>query len=256
MLQSLRTLAVPVVAISLVGGAAHADRRAFTHTYEYMTMPDGDTELEFYNTHTRPEMGEDRDAGFEWQLEIEHGLTERWDLSLYTVFAQDAAEGAPFRYDATKLRTRYRFSERGMSVLDTLLYFEVAKQFGENTWEFEPKLVLARDFGKFTAAANAIGEVELEEEVEMSTGNSEMALAFEPGWAAGLTYEAVPQFKLGLETYGAVESPGDENEVEAWAGPALSWAPSPRLWLATTAAFGLTGHSDELVMRFILGLGL
>lgn len=251
----ISALAAAALLGSLASGVAHADRRAFTYTYEYMTMPRGDTELEFYNEHRRPEMDDDNQAQFEWQLEIEHGLTERWDISLYTVFTQGAGDDEPFRYDATKLRTRYRFSERGMSPLDTLLYLEVAKRFGENTWEIEPKLVLARDFGKLTAAFNAIGEVEIEEEMTAG-GDGEQEVGFEPGWAAGLTYEASPRFKFGLESFGALESPGDENEIEAWIGPALSWAPSPRMWLSSTAGFGVSDHSEDLRLRFILGLGL
>ena len=62
----------------------------------------------------------------------------------------------------------------------------------------------------------------------------------------------MPEFKVGAETWGVLE----DGEVAAWAGPAVSWAPSPKLWAAATAGVGLNDGSDRLNIRFILGLGL
>ena len=42
----------------------------------------------------------------------------------------------------------------------------------------------------------------------------------------------------------------------AWAGPAVSWAPSTRLWVAGTAGFGLNDRSADLVARFVISVGL
>src|SRR5690349_15660591 len=78
---------------------ASADRRLFTSTYEYKTVPQGHTAIEMWHTESRPRLGGDVQA-LEQILEIEHGLTDRWDAALYTVFtqvsSQDPMVAAPF----------------------------------------------------------------------------------------------------------------------------------------------------------------
>jgi hypothetical protein len=236
--------------VVLVAPPARADRRAFTHTYQYMTMPRGDTELEIYSTQARGE-GDNPPQSFELQLEIEHGITDRWDVSLYHVFAQESVPGGestPLHFAELKGRTRYRLAERGELPVDTLLYGEVAKEFGESKWELEGKLILARDVGPVTAVANLVAEVEIEKEA----GEGRHA-HFIPAWAAGVVYEASPRFTVGAETFGELEPEGDERELVLAAGPAVSWAPSPSFWIASTLAFGIE-HAAELELRAIIGL--
>lgn len=44
--------------IALHARPAHADRRGFTFTYEYLTQVAGGLELEFYNTQARSKFGD------------------------------------------------------------------------------------------------------------------------------------------------------------------------------------------------------
>jgi hypothetical protein len=225
--------------------AAHADRRAFGHTYEYQTMPQGGLDLEIWNTQTRPDLSSAENA-FELMLEIEYGITDHWDLAFYQIFAQDV--GGSLGYDATALETRYRFAERGEWPIDTLAYFEIVKPLGKDAVELEGKAILARDFGPFTLNANLIAELLVGDETY-----------FIPGWAVGLSYEPTPAWRLGVETlgeYAEPESKGAERHVVAWAGPSLSWAPSPKLWITGSAVFGLTEASDDLMARLIFGISL
>lgn len=239
---------------------ARADRRSFLETYEYMTMPEGDLELEFWNRETRAAFASETARSYELEIEVEYGITSHWDIALYQVFGQvddpvTPAGGQPFGYRRTNLETRYRLGERGSSPVDTLLYFEIEKAFGEDKWGFEPKLILARDFGKLTAVVNIIPEIELETEEEPS-GETELEVEFEPGWSVGVSYEVSPKLKIGAETFGAVTSPFSDAVVEAFAGPSVSWAPSHKVWIATTAAFGLTTDTDAFLLGFIIGLGI
>jgi hypothetical protein len=236
--------AIALLTLSL-STLAHADRRAFTRTYEYMTMPAGDLELEIYSTEVRPVLDEDPRA-FELQLELEYGITDHWDISVYHVFDQASGFGAegdePLHYSEVKLRTRYRFGERGQLPVDPLLYLEGVKVFAADIYEVEGKIILARDFGPMTAALNLIAEGVFGDEEE-----------FEQGFAFGLTYEAVPAFKVGAETFASMEL--QESEFEKWwAGPAVSWAPSPNFWWTLTVAFGLLEESDDLIARSIFGI--
>ncbi len=244
-----------------IPAAAHADRRSFLETYEYMTMPEGDVELEFWNRQSRATFDPDSPREMQFEIELEYGITAHWDVALYQVFSQatnagDPTMGSPFGYAGTKLETRYRLGERGENPVDTVLYFEIEKEHvaDEDEWEFEPKVIVARDFGKVTTAFNAILEAKVARELEPD-GEAEVETAFEAGWAFGVTYEVAPSFKVGAETFGSTHLTG-EDETKALAGPSLSWAPSSKLWIATTAAFGLTDDSPDFQFGFVTGVGL
>lgn len=257
----LPTALAVVLGLLATEGAARADRRAFTETYEYMTIPQGDVELEVWNTQSRSDFGDNGISAFDLQLEIEYGITSHWDIALYQIVAQ--ADGPTpetsesLHFEETKVETRYRLAERGQLPVDTTLYLEVAKGFGETRWEIEPKVILARDFGRANVALNIIPEIGFEEEAPAMPGaESEVDAEFEPGWAAGVSYELIPALKLGAETFGSVKSLGDQNDVFWWIGPSAGWAPSPKLWAAATAAVGLTDAAENFRMRIILGINI
>lgn len=235
----------PVVMLAL-SSTASADRRLFTHTYEYKTVPQGHTALEFWHTEARDSWDPDTLQFMESILEIEHGLTDRWDAAIYWVFAQTASNMAgvpsePFRFEELKLETRYRLADRGEWPVDVLLYGEGVKQFGNGVYELEGKVILARDFDNITAALNVIGALEFEPEAEP-----------EFGYAAGVSYELHPKFSVGAETYATIT----EYETSFAGGPALAVAPSSNLWLTFTLGFGFNDEAPALEGRFILGVEL
>ncbi len=239
-------LALSVAVLSL-SSPASADRRLFTHTYEYKTVPQGHTAIELWHTESRDTWDADTPQSMEHILEIEHGLTDHWDAALYWVFAQSASnmpgiEGEAFHFDELKLETRYRFADRGEWPVDLLVYGEFVKQFATGNYELEAKTILARDFDNVTAAVNIIGALELEgDEVEP-----------EFGYAAGLSYELHPKFAVGAETYGEITEYG-----QAFAGgPAIAVAPSSSLWATFTLGFGFNDEAPALAGRLILGIEL
>lgn len=247
---------LPLVAAALclapvvVPAVAHADRRAFTHTYEYLTAPEGQTEVELHTEQSRATWGDGAPESYKFQLEVEHGITDRWDVALYHVFEQASGAPAaqvPFHLSEIKLESRYRFAERGELPVDIVAYGELARAFGASVYEAEAKAILARDFGMATVAANLIGEVEFGADVDEPE--------VEAGWAAGVTYELSPTWKVGAESWGGFEVEEPE-ELSAWAGPAASWAPSEKLWITATAGFGLTDESDRFVASGLLGFNL
>jgi hypothetical protein len=249
--------ALSLAILALIAADASATRRGFVHTYEYQTEPKGETELEWWNTQVS-----DGDTDFyEMQIEFEHGLTDHWDMAIYHTLRQtngpDEMSSSPFQFVKTKVETRYRLAERGEKFMDTLLYLEVAKEFGETKWEIEPKLVLAKDIGASgTFALNLIPEMEIEEEVE-ENGDEKLELEFEPGWAMGYSVELSPRWRLGGEFFGAIEHMGEDNEeTKMWLGPTVSVAPSHSFWITSTAGFGLNDDSADFSFRFIVGVGL
>ncbi len=241
------TALAPLFLIAITAADARADLRSFTHTYEYSTVPEGRTAIELWHTQGRSTWDKSSPQFFEQILEIEHGITDHWDAAFYTVFAQasgDAMTARPYGLDSVRLETRYRFADRGEWPVDTLIYAEVAKDFGQSLYELEGKVVVARDFDKLTAAANAI--------VEVKVGNDAVETEPELGWAVGLTYQAHSKVRIGAETWGQLE----ESELYLSAGPALSLSPSSNFWVTMTAGFGLTDEAEAFSARAIVGIEL
>jgi len=233
--QMTRRLGLATLLLAGSAATAHADLRSFTHTYEYATVPAHRTAIEIWHTQTRATTDKASPNIYEGMLEIEHGLTDHWDIAFYQVFGQvsGSMDGTGLQFTEAKLETRYRFAERGEWPIDTLLYFEVAKEFGESLYEFEAKVIGARDFGDVTVALNAISEIKVGKDAEETEP--------ELGWALGATYPVHPKVRIGVETWGVVE----EGEVYASAGPALSLAGASNLWVTLTLGFGVSEDARE-----------
>jgi hypothetical protein len=219
---------------------ASADRRAYVWTYEYMTMPQGELELENYFDFRSPDWGNMSTSSWIHQVELEYGITDYWDLALYQVFSQNDTES--YKYSRMKVRTRYRLFEAGLFIVDPLLYLEYQRP--SNTSKpnlLEGKLVLARDFEQFNLATNFILEKEL-------VAGSE----WETGYALGGNYQFTPAFEAGLEITGNFDS-GSQNQTHL--GPTVSFA-SPKFFISAGALWGANDRSDDFRVRYILGLEL
>ena len=234
---------------------ARADRRSFGYTYEYATLPEGATELEIWHTQARDTWHSDSPQRFEEKLEIEYGVTDRFDMAMYTVFAESSDEN--LHLDAVRIENRYRFADRGQWPVDTIAYLELAKDFDASIYEIEGKAIVSRDFDKLLVAANAIGEI--------AFGNNVPHRDLSLGWSVGASYEITPKLRLGVETWGANEDNPDGNgsTLRAAVGPAISLAPSSKFWLAGTAGWGIasTFESDDFSgeafsARVVMGLEL
>jgi hypothetical protein len=218
---------------------AYADRRAYVWTYEYMTMPKGASEMEYYLTTTVPDLHKyDDENTWEHQVEYEYGLTDNWDVAIYQRWEQTNTEADnDFEYTGTKLKTRYRLGEKGMYPVDMLLYLEYIRPDDSQSPEvLEGKLILAKDFDKFNVAYNQIIE-------DGITNGGET----EHSYAAGVNYECSPAWKLG------VESTGNFTNDEYYLGPTASWE-GERFWVALGGLRGLNDSSDNLKVRLIAGI--
>lgn len=233
-----RTVGCVMLLVLLGANSAKADRRSYVWTYEYLTMPKGESELEYYLTYKVPDFHKyDNKNTWQHQVEYEYGLTDRWDVSVYQRWQQtNTSKEDKFEYTGTKLRTRYRLGEKGMYPVDTLLYFEYIRPDGSDAPEIlEGKLILAKDFGKFNVAYNQILKVGIN-----NNGETENEYAF------GLNYEFNPSWKVGLE------SKGNYTEDKFYIGPTISWA-SKKFWVGLGALRGLNDKSDDFQVRLIVG---
>ncbi len=216
----------------------YADRRSFVWTYEYMTMPKGTWEVEYYLTSEVSDINRSNINTLKQWLEIEYGITDKWDVALYQMwkFKNKRFENDS-EYEGFKVRTRYRFGKKGQFIVDPLVYLEYIR---DANWHkpnvLEAKLVLAKDIGNFNLSYNQIVK-----------GNLESDAIAEWEYAIGTNYAFSNYFHLGLE------SKGNYTKDKFAAGPTISFA-TKKFWVSLGAAFGLNERTDDLQTRLIVGI--
>jgi hypothetical protein len=248
-------LALASLVVLLTASPARADRRAYTTTYEAVTAPKGELDVETWSSYaTKGELLDGpASKGFRNMLELEYGLTDRWDAALYNML-DVTSDPANTGYAGLKVETRYRLLPAGSWIVDPIIYFEFQYlRFGDANTKYETKLILARDLGPWNFAGNLALEAE-----HLRDGSGWVP---ETEYALGVSRElAGPSFKLGVEAFGKAEKPpGGSTEVFAWAGPALSWATRFQhgmqgIWATVGGGHGLTADSDAWYARAIVGL--
>ena len=222
-----------------LSSAALADRRSYVWTYEYLTMPKGTAEIEYYLTHKISDWSNyDDKNSWDHYLELEYGLTDHWDVAVYQTWNQtNTEEKDTCDYTGSKIRTRYRIGEKGQLPVDILLYAEYILGDGPKEYDkFEGKLILAKDFGKWNLSYNQIYETK-----------TKKAHGSEHGYATGLSYEFSPTWKAGIE------SAGNYTEDKYYLGPTVSWA-SEKYWVNLGMLAGLNDESDDVRFRLIVGI--
>ena len=243
-------------AVALAAAPARADFKTFAHVYPYFTQPEGGKEVEIWNG---VETGDLSRAGASTLLdelaEVEYGITDHWDTSLYWRFQQ--APGGPFQLDSWQLESRYRFGEKGLYPVDVELYGELERPVDLGLpFELEGKLILEKDAGHFILQGNFIGEQAL------ATG---AGLGHRLAFNGGAGYEIRPWIHLGVEILAndAVADPleGGGYDRTLMVGPSLSLA-SSRFWFVVTPDFQIAGTSTipeyggAMRLRFIAGIPL
>ncbi len=237
-----RTLAL--AALFLVPAVARADRRYYGETYNASTAPPGGLDIEAWSTlHDAPRAGGTR--FFQHQLELETGLTDRWDVAIYNVW--DSPRGESTRYSATKVESRYRLSSPGQWFVDPIVYLEVKKEWTEDKpLAVEGKLILGKDLGRVNLSLNGSAEQEF-----IPGGGREYELEY----AAGASYELASWLRAGGEAFGYRVRGGGVTTTTHYAGPALSFAWS-RFWLVTALGVGLNDASERVRATAILAVQL
>ena len=231
-------LFVLVAAGALLPCGVRADQRAYVWTYEYLTVPKGEAELETYFTISAPHKDNlEGNTSTEHRLELEVGMTNRFDFAIYQIFSQALENG--LEYDGFQLRARYRIGEKGKYFVDPLMYLEYkgVPDFAEHG--FEAKLILARDIGRFNIALNPILEVEFGDKNEI-----------QPEYAFGLSCRSGDLLRVGIEAKGGADG--------HYVGPVIAHGKG-RFWVTLGSAFNVGSVQQgkpEFQTRMLLGIGL
>jgi hypothetical protein len=226
--------AVVLAVLGAAATAARADDRKFTYSYEAKTLPTGTWEFEQWAT-----LQTGKDAGT-WNTlllrdEIEYGITDRLNASIYLNTEYQANRGVPgivnehsFGFQSMSTEWKVKLTDPAADVLGSLLYGELA--FSNDEYEIEAKIVLSKEIAGFTFAYNFIYEAELEREAAAS-----------PEWrwehvvsnTLGVSYAVLERLSIGLEAMDVFRNmPIDGEKTHAYfAGPNVHY--SSGAWWAT-----------------------
>ncbi len=250
---SRTTLALACTVLMASTSLALADRRAYGVTYEAVTAPQGELDVETWSTFSpQGEVdGGPSSRGMREMVEIEYGITDHWDVAVYNMLDVITSGETKSGYAGLKLETRYRPSDRGEWPIDPVFYVEFQELFrGDARQKYEAKLILAKDFGDVNIAANVALE---EERTTDPAWNTEIEYAF------GTSYAFSPAWIVGAEIFGKAEKDEGNLSSRNWVGPALSWAGGGRgslrgSWVTLAGGAGLGGEADPYYARLIVGL--
>ena len=246
-----RSVIVAVTALACLSNAnpARADRRNFSFTYEATTVPEGEGEIEQYLTAKALRKGFDSVLDWNYQLELEYGVTDRFDVAVYQMFGQ--APEKPLSWQGYKLRGRYRPVDYEEWPVDPLGYIELIQK-ADGAIALEQKLVLGKRTENLAAAINLTFE-------ESGLNRDEKELEFAPSVALG--YAPRPWVTIGAEALGVMAWEFKDGKTESaapayYAGPALSLAHGKAfITFACLWQLGDTAH-DRYRARMLLGIDL
>ena len=227
-----------IVMLILWASSVQADQRWYVWTYEYKTVERGEAEFESYFTLSGPDLGDRQGKSTsEHQLELEVGMTDRYDFAIYQIFAQEPGSG--LKYEGFKLRARYRFGEKGKNFLDPLAYGEYRGTPDLSEHTIETKLILARDMGRTNIAVNPALKFEKKDVWKV-----------EPEYAVGMSYQITELLRIGLEAKG--------SESGNTLGPVVAHG-TEHLWMTLGSGFAIgrrEAGDPQFIIRLLLGIGL
>ena len=246
-----RTSVWTVLVLLAVGAAsARADENYFGYSYGTETLPKGS--WEFYNWVTwRTSKGEGSYNALDLRQEIEYGITDRLQASLYLNERYHAIDGVgspkdrdQFGFQGVQVSTKYAFLSPYKDLFGFALYAEpgysrISKGSGrlQDQWSMEVKAMFQKNFldDQLIAVLNISPEFEVGK--KKGERHWENELAFEV--TSGLTYRVAPKWYVGFETRydSTYEGFPAETDRSAWAfyvGPAVHYD-AERWWVTMTA---------------------
>jgi hypothetical protein len=253
MQSSLCAVASALLGLTVAGALCplHAHTRHFTYLYEATTAAPGEVELENWVTWTGGSGENGRFNGFAFRHEVEFGLTDRFQLSLYvadwTYIEDPQNHQHGTRFQDAALEAIYRLSDPVDDPIGSALYGEV--RGGDRFAELEAKFILEKDLGPWIFAYNATLEAEWEGE-----GLREKAGAFNQ--ALGISRRFGRRFYAGAELVHEVGLPDWNRATRSlvYAGPNVGLRLG-RWWATVTPLFQLTRIRSEpdYQARLIIG---
>ncbi len=239
----LTLVVLTVLAFSTKTATAHL--RTFAFTEEYRTIPQGNFEFEDWTTFKVPDGSKAAENTFQYQGELEYGITDRLTIANYERWETQNVEGPDDStvYKGFKFEAKYRIGEKGQYWVDPLIYIEWSTNPREHEHHnaIESKLILSKDINKFNVVYNQIMENEL-----MRDGRTNHE------FSSGVSYEILPELRAGVEFKGDLWH-HTTHQNELYLGPTLAWE-GKYFWVVAGALFGVNHAADDHQVRLIVGI--
>ena len=257
-----------VAAAGLILSTPHlfADENLFGYTYGAETLPNG--KWEFYNWATaRLSKGKGTYRALDLAQELEYGITDRWQASLYvTERGHEIRGSAPVEDGEAEYPDRSSFEFQGLQLASKYMLLSPFKDaiglalYGEAGWSrhfkisgqqqdeyyFEGKIILQKNFleDALIVALNLTGEYEL----RRIRGDKESDSEIEAEVTGGITYRVAPNWYVGLEARMHSEFPNSDfrgwEHYAVFAGPTIHYG-AKTWWATLTWLPQLTGWPND-----------
>jgi hypothetical protein len=185
------SVAPGVIAVALflfgAGTPALAHREDYIdETLVFVTLDQSEFEPEYWF-----DTGNDGIQGFtRHHVALEYGLTDHWMIDGRATAIDENPRG--FRFDSSRLETRYRFGDEGTLPIDIAVSGELntfKNRQGNTRLGVEPRLVLSKDLGELNLTVN------LAEEIPVDGPQASFEVR------GGLRYDANDLVRLGAELH-------------------------------------------------------
>ena len=244
-----------------------ADENLFGYVYGAETLPKGKWEAYQWLT-SRVGKGKGRYLGLDAKTEIEYGISDRFQLSLYfnNVYhnirgaAPKDEAGVPeysdknsFEFQGNQVAFKYMVLSPYKDPFGLAFYFEpgysrVDKITGEmvEEYELEYKVILQKNFldDSLIYAFNYT----LEQEWERGAGESEFDGELIMEWAHGLSYRIFPKWYVGVENRWHTEFPNmdisNQEHLGVFLGPTIHYG-DKKWWATLTVLPQIYGWPDD-----------
>ncbi len=236
-------------------GSARAQENYEIQVYPSETIEKGVTMLEFHTNYTAdgrrtiaPDGVLPTNHAIHETIEITHGFTPWFEIGFYTFMS--TREGT-FSWIGNHVRPRIGVPADwhwpvGLSLSQEIGYQRA--EFSPDTWTWEIRPIVDKQIGRLYVSLNPTLEVSLE---GPSAG---AAPAFSPN--AAVTFDVTHEVNLGIEYYGAYGPLGGfdaPSQREHQIFPSINLNISPDWEFNAGVGFGLTGATDHLIFKTIVG---
>ena len=221
--------------VSLLPQVSTADGVAIDRVYDPYVQP-LETEIEFRSIVATDDSIPDTQKHF---LGLGRSLSDRWAVEFYVVGS--SARNNDLAVDAYELEFKWQLTEQGEYSFDWGAVFELEREVEGNIWELSASILSARDFGRWTAIANA-------------------GLVYE--WGGGIENELETEIRVQTRyRYKEMLEPAMElhlGQDTASLGPALTglyrFSPGKKLRWEAGAFLALDNDTPDRVFKFNLEL--
>lgn len=256
------TVSATTLLILLSTPNTKADEQLFGFVRGAETLPKGRSEVYQFVT-MRTGKAEGSYYGFDFETEIEHGFTDRFQASLSLENRYIYNHGVDGNRDALDNMNRYRFGGISASakygvlspfkdpiglalrVENGYLFHDEVDGLLEHEYYIAPEIDLQKNFRDDTLITEAWMGTELAWGKQPAE-QYPREISFQGG--AGVSYRFAPDWFAGLETHARAEYPmfhlGNFEHVVVYGGPSIHYS-SKRWWVTLTYVYQIWGNGVD-----------